>query len=211
MGTVSQADDHYFTSQPTSASQRRSVSVELAGQLVTVETAAGIFSPSAVDRGTSALLRNVAPPPPRGTFLDLGCGWGPIALTMALLSPEADVWAVDVNERAVQLLRDNAHALQRSRVTVALPQDVPGDLAFDLIWSNPPIRIGKVALHQVLMQWLPRLAPGGSAYLVVAKDLGGDSLHRWLATDGLGPRYTVRRTATDKAFRILQVTAPPRE
>lgn len=198
-------EDHYFSAAPASADERRSLAVRLAGRAVTVTVAGGVFSPGGLDRGTAVLLDEVPAPPPSGSFLDLGCGWGPVALTMGLLSPEADVWAVDVNERALDLAAGNARALGLSRVRVALPEGVPSDVAFDLIWSNPPIRVGKAALHDLLRTWLPRLAPGGRAYLVVSKNLGADSLQRWIESD-LG--LPCRRLASHKGFRILTVSHP---
>lgn len=194
--------DHYFTAAPASADERRTMTVRLAGRAVTVETATGIFSPAGIDKGTSVLLEHAPQPPAQGTFLDLGCGWGPIALTLALRSPAAQVWAVDVNERSLDLARRNAAELPGIRV--ALPDDVPDDVRFDVIWSNPAIRIGKAALHEMLLRWLPRLAPGGDAYLVVQRNLGSDSLHAWL--DGALPAgFTTSRLTSVKGFRILHV------
>ena len=196
------AGDHYFTGRPASADERRRITVSLAGRDVEVEVAGGVFSPGGLDKGTAILLDEVPGPPTRGTFLDLGCGWGPIALTLGLLSPEADTWAVDVNERALDLARGNAARLGLD-VRAALPSEVPADVTFDLIWSNPPIRIGKAALHDLLRAWLPRLAPGGTAYLVVSKNLGGDSLQRWITTD-LG--LPCIRHSSAKGFRVLAVS-----
>ena len=195
-------EDHYFSATPASADERRPLTVRLAGQEVTVTVAGGVFSPGGLDRGTAVLLDEVPPPPSQGTFLDLGCGWGPVALTLGMLAPEADVWAVDVNERALDLASDNARSLGLARVRVARPEAVPAGLVFDVIWSNPPIRVGKAALHDLLRTWLPRLAPGGTAYLVVAKNLGADSLQRWVRTD-LG--LDCDRLATHKGFRVLTV------
>ena len=101
-----------------------------------------------------------------------GAGWGPIALSLALDAPDATVWAVDVNERALDLVRRNAARLGLVQVNAALPDDVPDDVRFATIWSNPPIRIGKAALHELLGQWLPRLSTGGEAWLVVQRNLG---------------------------------------
>ena len=80
---------------------------------------------------------------------------------------------------------------------------MPDDVRFAAIWSNPPIRVGKEALHELLLRWLPRLADGGEAQLVVGKNLGADSLQRWLA-DALP--VTVERTASAKGFRVLRVS-----
>lgn len=198
------APEHYFSASPDSALKLRTVTVKLAGQTREVTTANAVFSPDHIDTGTQVLLANTPPPPPGGDFLDLGCGWGPIALELALRSPRATVWAVDVNERALELVRMNAAALGLTNVTAVLAADVPAGLTFRGIWSNPPIRVGKAELHGLLRAWLPRLEPDADAWLVVQRNLGSDSLHRWLEGD-LPAEYTVRRTATSKGFRVLHV------
>lgn len=198
--------EHYFTAEPASASERREIRVPLAGQTRPVQVAGGVFSPDRLDQGTTVLLNHVPAPPDDGTFLDLGCGWGPIALTLGLLRPQASVWAVDVNARARDLTAVNAASLGLDGVQVASPEEVPADIRFEVIWSNPPIRVGKEVLHAMLHTWLPRLVPGGSAYLVVARNLGSDSLQRWL-TEQFPAMETTRLTSV-RGFRILQVTAP---
>jgi len=198
------ANDHYFSATPSSEVRERQVHVTLAGRPLTLSTAAGVFSPDGVDRGTRVLLGSVPPPATEGTLLDVGCGWGPIAITMALQSPDARVWGVDVNERVLGLARANAVAAGASNVTVGLPDEVPADLRFRTIWSNPPIRVGKDELHAILLTWLPRLEVGGDAWLVVSKDLGGDSLQRWLR-DALDGGFQVSRATTDKGFRVIRV------
>ena len=197
--------DHYFTAEPVSAAQQRSVSVRLAGRDVSVRTAAGIFSPDGLDKGTAVLLREAPAPPTTGALLDLGCGWGPISLTLALRSPEATVYGVDVNERALDLLRTTAASLDLGTIHACRPEDVPADVEFAAIWSNPPIRVGKAVLHQMLLTWLPRLAVGGAAYLVVQKNLGSDSLQKWLSEQLPADAYEVGRFALDKGFRVLEV------
>lgn len=166
------------------------------------------------------LLRSVPAPPATGDLLDLGCGWGPVALTLAMESPDARVWAVDVNERALDLVRRNAERLGLAGVHAVTPDAVPDDVAFAALWSNPPIRVGKEALHAMLLHWLPRLAGGADAHLVVQRNLGADSLQRWLA-DALAPvdgaptaagsdaspsALTVERAASAKGFRVLRVS-----
>ena len=196
------SQEHYFSAEPASPSELREREVELAGRRVTVQTAGGIFSPDGIDKGTAVLLKHVPDPPTSGTFLDLGCGWGPMALTMALRSPAATVHAVDVNQRALDLVRRNAAALGCS-VTPATPQEVPEHTAYDLIWSNPPIRVGKAVLHEMMRTWLPRLAPGGQAWLVVQKNLGADSLQKWLTSEFTD--LAVDRPATSGGFRLIRV------
>lgn len=199
-------EDHYFSARPASADERREIIVDLAGRSWTLETAPGVFSPGHVDLGTTVLLKEVPTPPP-GPLLDLGCGWGPIALTAALLQPDAPVTAVDVNERALDLLRRNVERIARQTtiapVTVATPDEVSPDATFQTVWSNPPIRIGKQALHGLLSAWIPRLVPGGEAWLVVQKNLGADSLASWMADQGWG---AVEKMSSSKGFRVLRVT-----
>src|SRR6478672_874980 len=150
--------DHYFSAQPSSEMVVKALPVTLAGRALEVQTAGGVFSPGGLDIGTRVLLGSVPPPPPGGNLLDLGCGWGPIALSLALESPRATVWAVDVNERALDLTRRNAESLGLTNVNAVRPEDVPAELTFRTIWSNPPIRVGKNELHSMLSIWLPRIA-----------------------------------------------------
>ena len=196
--------EHYFTARPATPDERRPLEVTLAGRRVSVAVAPGIFSPGGIDKGTAVLLDEVPDPPPSGRFLDLGCGWGPIALTLGLLAEHADVLAVDVNERSVDLTNRNAAALGLAHVRAVTPDAAEDATAYDLIWSNPPIRIGKEALHGLLRRWLPLLAPDGKAYLVVQKNLGSDSLQRWIESD---LRMPCARYASSKGFRVLEVHA----
>jgi 16S rRNA (guanine1207-N2)-methyltransferase len=205
-GTAGAGEDHYFSEQPAVADERHLVQVRLAGRDVEVVTAAGVFSGDRIDLGTRVLLREAPPPPASGHLLDLGCGWGPLALAMGLLAPASTVWAVDVNDRALDLTAENARRLGLANVRVARPDDVPAERAFATIWSNPPIRIGKEALHALLLRWLPRLTPGGQAHLVVQRHLGADSLHAWLA-EALGGAAVVERAGSAKGYRVLRVTA----
>ena len=195
---------HYFSASPAGPFTRKPLTVELAGETRRLQTSSGIFSPDGIDKGTAVLLAEVPAPAPAGNLLDIGCGWGPIALTMALRSPHSRVYAVDVNERCVTLTNENAAALGLSNVAASTPDAVDPEVRFDTIWSNPPIRIGKDELHSLLKLWLPRLAPGGTAWLVVQKNLGSDSLQRWLAAE-LDNSFSVSRESTSKSFRILKV------
>ena len=198
--------EHYFTDSPAATdAERRELRTTLAGREVTVETAGGIFSPGGLDKATAILLDEVPQPPSSGDLLDIGCGWGPITLTLALRSPEATVWAVDVTERALDLTRRNAAALGLTNVRTARPEEVPADLPFATIWSNPPIRIGKPAVHELLRTWLPRLAKGADAHLVIGKNLGADGYARWITSE-LG--LPTERTATSKGFRVIRASRP---
>lgn len=196
--------DHYFTATPASPDKLRSIHVSLAGRELAVTTAGGVFSPDRLDAGTAVLLANMPPVPPGGNLLDLGSGWGPISLSMAFAAPHATVWAVDVNERALDLVRRNAAALGLTNVNASLPDDVPADATFRTIRSNPPIRVGKNELHGLLERWIPRLDDRSDAWLVVQRNLGADSLQRWIGAT-FHPGYSVFRTATGKGYRILKV------
>ncbi|WP_313557217.1 class I SAM-dependent methyltransferase [Miniimonas arenae] len=197
--------DHYFTAAPASEQERRTIDVHLAGRDLRLTTASGVFSADHLDSATRILLGAVPPPPPEGVLVDLGCGWGPLALALALAAPGARVLAVDVNERALELTRTNAAAVGATNVTALRPEDVEPDVRVDALWSNPPIRIGKAALHDLLRRWLPRLADDGVAHLVVAKQLGADSLARWLVETLGAP---VERVTSQGGFRVLRVGRP---
>lgn len=196
---------HYFSEEPAGDFVPKTLTVELAGRSVQVLTAPGIFSPGGIDKGTRILLDEA--PAPEGTrLLDIGCGWGPITLTLAMLAPEAQVYGVEVNSRSAQLTQMNAERLGLSNITVSSPEALDESLTFDTIWSNPPIRVGKEVLHEIMQTWLPRLAPGGNAYLVVQKNLGSDSLQKWLVQTF--PELETSRYATSKGFRIIRVHRP---
>jgi len=192
---------HYFEAQPATPSRPRTVRLRLGGLNLELQADRGVFGSKGVDAGTLVLLREGPPPPSSGDLLDLGCGYGPIALFLALRAPEAHVWAVDVNERALDLTRANAEAAKTPNVAALLPEQVPEEARFDAIYSNPPVRVGKGPLHDLLLRWLPRLKPGGAAYLVVQRNLGSDSLAKWLAEQGFG----VTRLKSKKGYRILEV------
>lgn len=199
--------EHYFAPRADLPHNRRTLDLRLAGRDVQVTTDSGVFSGDRLDLGTSVLLRSVPEPPDTGNLLDLGCGWGPIALSLATQAPAATVWAVDVNERARDLTAENAANLGITNIRVSAPEDVPADLCFAALWSNPPIRIGKEALHELLVQWLPRLEPSGLAHLVVAKNLGADSLMTWI--NAHIPTLEAHKLASAKGFRVLEIGKRP--
>ncbi len=200
----------YFDAEPTVASQQRTVPLLLPDVDLTLTTDRGVFSADRVDGGSKLLLlEGPAPTPEDRVLVDVGAGYGPIACTLALRNPQATVYAVEVNQRARELCEVNATSNGLKNLIIVTPEEFPDGLAIDRIWSNPPIRVGKAVLHDILRVWLSRLTPAGSAHLVVQKHLGADSLHRWLETEG----YRVERRLSKKAFRLLDVTrdAPDRE
>ena len=225
--------EHYFSPSPKSpgldsSGNRRSVTLRLKDLTVELRTGRGVFSAGRVDPGTLLLLKHAPlPPPPAGNgngttggrvLVDVGCGYGPIAVTLALRAPDANLWAVDVNERARQLTEANLAAAgvtvtvgaaprpggaPAARATVCGPHQVPETLRVDAFYCNPPVRIGKAALDGLLAGWIERLRPGGFAVLVMHKNLGADSLARRLAAAGRTPQ----RLAVGGGYRVMRVPA----
>lgn len=193
---------HYFDEEPTTESAPRDVTLLLPDAQFHLRTDRGVFGYDRIDAGTKLLLLKAPSPAPSGDLLDLGCGTGAVALTMARRAPGATVWAVDVNERARELCRANAERNGLANVRVCAPEEVPEDLVLRTIWSNPAIRIGKAALHAMLLRWLGMLAPDGEAVMVVHKHLGSDSLQAWLGGQG----FPTERLASSSGYRILRST-----
>lgn len=195
--------DQYFSERPTSASAPESFRLEIGDVSLDLLTDAGVFSRGHLDKGTRVLLATAPHPEPGGHLVDLGCGYGPIALTLAARLGAAGsgttVWAVDVNDRALELTRANAAAAGLGNVRACRPEEVPDAVRFAGLWSNPPIRSGKAALHDLLLTWLPRV--DGPSYLVVGKNLGSDSLARWLVEQG----HPTTRLSSRAGFRVLEV------
>ncbi len=208
-------NEHYFSSHEEPAASEadidfgslRDVSVHARGHHLKLKTADRVFSADRLDLGTEQLLNKAPALPGSGTFLDLGCGWGAVAVVMAIEVPDATVWAVDVNHRALALTKLNAKESGAKNIVTleankALTRARDEGIRFDVIWSNPPVRIGKTAMREMLLQWLDLLSTDGAAYFVVNRHLGADSLVTWLATQG----FQASRIASRKGFRILQVT-----
>lgn len=208
---------HYFSRQPEVASKRRSIELSLPDCELRLTTDRGVFSAERVDAGTRLLLQE-APHPSEamGDICDVGCGYGPIAIALATRSPHSRVWAVDVNERAVALCAENSETNGNNNIRpvvidtdgsalVGDPEDVSAlaMVRFDGIWSNPPIRIGKPALHTLLTTWLDRLTPEGHAWLVVQRHLGADSLAEWMQSQG----WATTRLVSRAGYRLLEVSA----
>jgi 16S rRNA (guanine1207-N2)-methyltransferase len=196
--------EHYFSADPGSKGVKREIEFEAAGQRFKVNTLSGTFSTGGLDKGTKILLDQFQEFPKEGNVLDLGCGWGPISLTIAKSRPDTTVWALDVNPRSLEMVAENAERYGLDNLKPVVTEQIPEDVRFSAIWSNPPIRVGKTVLHGLLKTWLPRLAPGGQAMLVVQKQLGADSLLAWIQQEF--PDLNARRYSTDKGFRILEVT-----
>jgi len=196
--------NHYFNPKPEVPSRPRTVRLRTGNLDLELQADRGVFGARRIDLGTLVLLKEAPAPPAGGEILDLGAGYGPIAIVLAKASPKARVWAIDINERAVELTRANAVLTGTPNITAGTPEEVPEHLQFDAIYSNPPVRIGKEPLRRLLSAWLDRLAAGGQAHLVVQRNLGSDSLVRWLRETG----RRVERIKSKKGYRVITVTAP---
>jgi len=207
---VGEHNEHYFSGEPTSDSRPRDYVFDGPTGPITVTSDSGVFSHGRLDKATALLIRNpevAALVPASGDLVDLGCGAGPIALWLAALRPGCTVWAVDTNVRALALTETNAARNNLANVKVAHPNDVPGDLHPAALVSNPPVRVGKEALHGMLRTWMDRLGPGAIAVLVVGRHLGADSLQSWLSAEG----WPTRRLGSSGGFRLLAATVRPAE
>jgi 16S rRNA (guanine1207-N2)-methyltransferase len=193
--------DHYFSSRPRVKSRPARVHLELPDVKLELLTDRGVFAYSQLDRGTEILLRTVPPPLASSDLLDLGCGYGAVSITLAKRCPNCRIWAIDINERALALCEENARSAGADNVHVMLPDEMPVAVNFGAIYSNPPIRVGKGRLHELLATWLDRLLPGGHAYLVAQRNLGADSLAAWLRQRG----HAVQRLRSTSGYRVLDV------
>lgn len=198
---------HYFDGKPVAPSAESTFVVRGPIRHLTLTSDRATFSHGSLDRGTKILLENIGDTTvlPDGDLLDLGCGVGPIALTLALRNPNRTIWAIDVNERALALCERNARDNSLDNVRVCHVDQLTlrsGPAQFAAIWSNPPIHVGKPELHSMLLRWLVCLAPGGYSRLVVNKNLGSDSLQKWLEDE----HYPTQRVLSRSGFRILQVS-----
>lgn len=214
---MSGSSSQYFSRSPAVDSDEREIGLSLADLELRFTTDRGVFSNNRIDAGTRLLLQEAPHPTSSMTNVcDLGCGYGPIAVSLAKRSPTSAVWAVDLNERAVALTARNGalndcadiHAVVVDADGSALdgtPADIEAlaNTRFDGMWSNPSIRIGKPAMHRMLTIWLDRLTPDGTAWLVVQRHLGADSLADWMTEQG----WATSRVCSRAGYRLLEVKA----
>src|SRR5256884_6236002 len=153
---------HYFEARPATASRPRTVRLRLGALELALQADRGVFGSKGIDAGTMILPRGAPPPPLSGDLLDLGSGYGPIALVLARRAPESHVWAVDVNERAIELTRANAATAHTPNVSAMPPEQVPDGLRFDAIHSNPPLRVAKAPTPGLMLTRVPRLSHDGA-------------------------------------------------
>ena len=171
---------HYYSRNPSSESRRDVIIYELNRSKLEFYTDSGVFSKRRVDFGTDLLIRSL--PPLSGKILDLGCGYGVAGISAALLNPGADVWFIDVNERAIGLCRENyarlAAGLKTGTDNRFLCSDgftEYGGSSFDAIMTNPPVRTGKTNVFRLYAEAYGRLRVGGAFFVVIQKKQGMES------------------------------------
>lgn len=195
--------EHYYTHKPTTQHDVHEIKEQLRGRLFTFKTDAGVFSKKGVDYGSRHLIETLELPP-GARVLDVGCGYGPMGLAAASVCPDGHVTMVDINERAVELARENARRNGIANVRVVqsdLLEQVKAE-RFDVIITNPPIRAGKQVVHRIFTEAYECLNPGGSLWVVIQKKQGAPS-----AAAKLESLYAeVVEVSKDKGYRILKAT-----
>lgn len=170
--------DHYYSSQPSSESNRKKINVKLGKDDFTLLTDAGVFSKDKVDTGSKVLIEAAQNTSfPEGNLLDLGCGYGVVGLALAKKFSKREIEMVDVNERALSLSKDNAHLNQVKNVKIYQSNifEEIQNKKFAGIISNPPIRAGKKVVHQILSEACNHLRDGGKLQIVIQRKQGAPS------------------------------------
>ncbi len=192
--------DHYYSSNPASASDIQELFYEAGGRTYRFFSDHSVFSIKRIDPGTDLLIRTVLEEQEQTQkILDLGCGYGPIGLVLAdQLSAQATL--LDVNERAMDLARQAAR-INRIDAQV-LTEDRLVDADYTLAATNPPIRAGKQTVYHLFRLAYVHLVPGGVLYVVIQKKQGADSAVKELVSI-FGNCETVGRKA---GYHILRST-----
>ena len=195
---------HYFKDDPSVISNRRCISFDIYGVHMELLTDNGVFSKNKIDEGSYAFLKVLVPLQLKGKILDLGAGYGPIGLTIAMTSPEARVDLAEINTRALALCMDNAKNLGLSQRVTCLHSDIYENIEgpYDSIVVNPPIRAGKIVTYKMYEGAKQYLIDGGSLYVVIRKNQGGPSASRYI--ESLFGNITLLKR--DKGYYIYQAT-----
>jgi 16S rRNA (guanine1207-N2)-methyltransferase len=169
--------NHYYTNKPSAESNRQKWTFDLKGYNFTFTTDSGVFSKKEVDFGSRVLIEAFEVPSVEGSILDVGCGYGPIGLSLAKAFPDRQVDMVDINERAVELAKENAKNNQIENVSIFtsnIYEKVTSD-NYAAILSNPPIRAGKKVVHEILEKAWSHLTQNGELWIVIQKKQGAPS------------------------------------
>lgn len=169
--------EHYFSKKPQSKSMPKVWSYEIEGASYKFTSDVGVFSKNEIDFGTSLLIKNFKKPPIKGDILDLGCGYGPIGITVASRYKDRKIVMADINERAVMLSKENI-ALNHIKNAEVMQSDRFSNLqeqSFAAILTNPPIRAGKKVIYQMFEESKEALLKNGELWIVIQKKQGAES------------------------------------
>lgn len=193
--------EHYYSQKPTTGHNRHKLQVDLRGRTFTFVTDAGVFSKQGIDYGSRFLIEEMIIPAD-ARVLDVGCGYGPIGIAAATLAVSGHVTMIDINERAIELARENARLNRVDHVDIVQSDlfTAVADREFDRILTNPPIRAGKEVVHHIFEEACKRLSPGGELWVVIQKKQGAPSALAKLET--LFPE--VLEVGKDKGYRIYR-------
>lgn len=193
--------EHYYTNQPTTSHEFHEFTYQLKGHLLHFVTDSGVFSKNTIDYGSQVLIETFNPEKlPTGTLLDVGCGYGPIGLSLAHFVPQVEM--VDINERAVDLAKGNAARNHLKNATIHssnLYEEVL-EKQYAGILSNPPVRAGKKVVTEILTGAYPLLKTGGLLTIVLQKKQGAPSAEKKMQ-EVFGNVEILKR---DKGYYILQ-------
>lgn len=169
--------NHYFSHTPDSESNPMFWEYILKGRTFRFKTDTGVFSKKEVDFGSRLLIETFEPPETEGPFLDAGCGYGPIGLAIASVSPGRVVHMIDVNERALALAKENAFLNQIENTNIYKSDRLTAvkDQGFAAVLTNPPIRAGKEVVFDFFRQSHEKLVKGGVLWVVIQKKQGAPS------------------------------------
>lgn len=197
--------DHYFTEQPNSEIRENSFQYKIIGNSLQLTSVSGVFAyGSRVDKASELLIQNFKPSGVLPSVLDVGCGFGPIALFIKARYPHLNVVAVDVNERALAYTRRNAE--QNNLAITAIKSNLYealGDSLFGDILSNPPIAAGKAVNTRLIQEAMEHLAPGGSLQLVAFHNKGGETLKRMMA-ETFGNADDIEKSGGIRVYRSVK-------
>ncbi|AWB46145.1 16S rRNA methyltransferase [Paenibacillus sp. CAA11] len=194
--------DHYYSSKPSTAHDRKIWDAQLRGRKFRFVSDAGVFSKQGVDFGSRVLI-DAMTIAENDMVLDVGCGYGPIGLSAAILATSGHVTMIDVNARAVELARENAKSNGITNVTILesdLYAEIPEKPVYDVVLTNPPIRAGKAVVHAVFEGAAARLKEGGALWIVIQKKQGAPSAKEKL----LSLFSSVEEVTKDKGYRIFK-------
>lgn len=181
-GAVEYMNDHYYSKSPSAQSNRKMFTYRLREKEFRFITDTGVFSKGEVDFGSRFLIETFQAPDLKGDILDVGCGYGPIGLSIAATEGNRTIDMIDINERAVELTKENAMINNIENVQV-FQSDLFEQVErkqYAAILTNPPIRAGKKIVHIIFEESYYRLQPNGELWVVIQKKQGAPSAIRKL-------------------------------